>query len=139
MLSGVEFQQCHTGCLHHRCENSGAAIMAGLLAELDQAKAENERLVRPRPDEDHPMQIRHGWLVEAGHEPNFVPGYGYEPDTDAAPLLKLSDLPGWPGADLDAALAAIQQVRAALDELVHHGDLTPSGRIALQRILGGES
>jgi len=26
---------------------------------------------------------------------------------------------------------------AALDELVAHGDLTPSGRIVLQRILGG--
>ncbi|MDJ0010143.1 hypothetical protein [Gordonia alkanivorans] len=28
---------------------------------------------------------------------------------------------------------------AALDDLVSHGDLTPSGRIVLQRILGGES
>ena len=31
------------------------------------------------------------------------------------------------------------QARAALDELVSHGDLTPSGRRVLRSILGGDS
>ncbi|QDB74589.1 hypothetical protein KNU54_gp07 [Gordonia phage VanDeWege] len=39
----------------------------------------------------------------------------------------------------DDARAEIKQARAALDELVTHGDLTPSGRRVLLRILGGES
>lgn len=59
---------------------------------------------------------------------------------------------GWSGHSEDARVtvqsvddvppttdATVQQVRAALDELVTHGDLTPSGRSVLKSILGGDS
>ncbi|UCZ88653.1 hypothetical protein [Gordonia sp. WA4-43] len=39
----------------------------------------------------------------------------------------------------DEARADIKRAQAALDELVTHGDLTPSGRRVLRSILGGGS
>ncbi|AZS12337.1 hypothetical protein SEA_KENNA_61 [Gordonia phage Kenna] len=39
----------------------------------------------------------------------------------------------------DEARDDIKRARAALDELVSHGDLTPSGRRVLRSILGGDS
>ena len=42
-------------------------------------------------------------------------------------------------SERDAALSVSRQARAALDELVTHGDLTPSGRRVLNSILGGDS
>ncbi|QDB74784.1 hypothetical protein KNV19_gp07 [Gordonia phage Portcullis] len=39
----------------------------------------------------------------------------------------------------DEARHDIKRARAALDELVNHGDLTPSGRRVLRSIIGGES
>jgi hypothetical protein len=45
-----------------------------------------------------------------------------------------------PRAELIAAsVNALPRIEAALTELVHHGDLTPSGRSVLERIIGGAS
>lgn len=66
-------------------------------AEVERLRAELEHIRRPKPDAAHPLEIRHGWLVEAGHEPDLIDTHGYLPDSDAVPLLRLDDLPGWQG------------------------------------------
>lgn len=63
------------------------------------------------------LSIMNGWLVEMvgkhncgtgpdGHYGAHEPGCGYEPH------LNLAELEGWPGAERDAALAAVERVRA---------------------------
>ena len=38
----------------------------------------------------------------------------------------------------DAAREQVTHLRAAITELAHHGDLTPSGKRVLEQIIGGE-
>lgn len=72
----------------------GVPEVRDLLKALDELAAYRAHGSKTQPN----LAIDSGWLVETGHEPNYVPGYGYEPGTDAMPLLNLQELPGWPGS-----------------------------------------
>ena len=72
-------------------------LVADLVDENEQLRQELARVRQPKPNDKHPLEIHHGWLVEAGHDGEYVDYYGMIPDSDLHPLLRLDDLPGWPG------------------------------------------
>ena len=109
---------------------AGQRAITALLAVIEQQQAIAEWLLAEQrwrmrfPDNDS-LEIVNGWLVERGaHEPNFIPNYGYEPYTDAEPIVDLSKVAGWDDPDtlratIDRQAEALREVREVMFSLVN--------------------
>lgn len=107
-----------------------SGMLEALLAVIEQQQAIAEWLLAEQrwrmrfPDNDS-LEIVNGWLVERGaHEPNFIPNYGYEPYTDAEPIVDLSKVAGWDDPDtlratIDRQAEALREVREVMFSLVN--------------------
>ena len=113
--------------------------IAELAAERDALAAERDRL-REQVESmrcAERLSIMSGWLVyEVGEHTcgGYGPesGYMHEPGCGYEPIVDLSKMEGWPGADRDALDAAEARL-AAVREVVHRGARCPMCSSGMER------
>ena len=109
-----------------------SGMLEALLAVIEQQQAIAEWLLaeqlwRMRFHDNDSLEIVNGWLVERGaHEPNFIPNYGYEPYTDAEPIVDLSKVAGWDDPDtlratIDRQAETLRRVRERANDYADAG------------------